>query len=99
VKRTVLVVDDEQNIRSLVTMLLQDAGFNVLTAANAEGGSEHLKNPNVDVVLTDLRLPGMSGEEFIGRCRQERPEVPVIVITAHGTIQSAVDCLRQGAGN
>ncbi len=98
-KRTVLVVDDEQNIRSLVTMLLQDAGFNVLTAANAEAGTEHLKNPNVDVVLTDLRLPGMSGEEFIGRCRQERPEVPVIVITAHGTIQSAVDCLRQGASN
>ncbi len=98
-KRTVLVVDDEKNIRSLVSMLLEDAGFRVLTARSAEEGLEHLKNPNVDVVLTDLRLPRMSGEEFVGTCRKERPEVPVIVITAHGTIQSAVDCIHQGASN
>ncbi len=97
--RSVLVVDDELNIRSLLTMLLQDSGFTVHAVGSAEQGLDHLKDPNIDVVLTDLHLPGLSGEEFIGRCRQERPEVPVIVITAHGSIESAVECIRQGASN
>lgn len=96
-KRTVLIVDDEQNMQTVVRMILEDSGHHVLIAASAERGLAHLQDPNLDVVLTDLKMPGMSGEEFVGRCRKERPDVPVIVITAHGTIKSAVSSIHAGA--
>ena len=86
-KRTVLVVDDEQNMLAVMRMILVDAGYEVLLANSGETGLVHLANPNLDVVLSDLNMPGMGGDAFIGRCRKERPEVPIIVVTAHGTIR------------
>ncbi len=98
-KRTVLVVDDEQNMQAVMRMILVDAGYDVLLANNGEAGLGHLANPNLDVILSDLNMPGMGGDAFIGRCRKERPEVPVIVVTAHGTIRSAVSSVHAGAAD
>ncbi len=98
-KRTVLVVDDEHNMQTVIRMILEEAGYAVLPADNAEAASTHIQNPNLDVVLTDLRMPGMGGEEFVRRCRKERPDVPVIIVTAHGTISSAVKSIRDGAAD
>jgi DNA-binding NtrC family response regulator len=98
-KRTVLVVDDEQNMQAVMHMILTDAGYEVLLANSGEAGLAHLANPNLDVILSDLKMPGMGGDAFIGRCRKERPEVPVIVVTAHGTIRSAVDSVHAGAAD
>ncbi len=98
-KRTVLVVDDEQNMQTVMRMVLENAGHEVLIADSGESALAHAQNPNLDVVLTDLRMPGMGGEEFVIRCRQERPDVPVIIVTAHGTIRSAVKSIHDGAAD
>jgi DNA-binding NtrC family response regulator len=97
--RTVLVVDDEQNMQTVMRMVLEDVGHRVLIADSGEAALPHLQNPNLDVVVTDLKMPGMGGEEFVARCRRERPDVPVIIVTAHGTIRSAVTSLHAGAAN
>ncbi len=96
-KRTVLVVDDEQNMQTVIRMILEDAGYGVEVADGGEAGIAHLTNPNLDVVLSDLKMPGMGGEDFIRRCHEDRPDVPVIVVTAHGTIRSAVKSIHAGA--
>lgn len=96
-KRSILVVDDEPNMQTVLRMVLDDLGHEVLLAANAESALQYIHNPELDVVLTDLKMPGMGGEAFVSRCRKERPDVPVIVITAHGTIKSAVSSIHAGA--
>lgn len=98
-KRTVLVVDDELNMQTVMRMVLENAGHEVLIADSGESALVHAQNPNLDVVLTDLRMPGMGGEEFVIRCRKERPDVPVIIVTAHGTIRSAVKSIHDGAAD
>ncbi len=98
-KRTVLVVDDEQNMQAVMRMVLEGVGHEVLVADSGEAALTHIPNPNLDVVLTDLRMPGMGGEEFVVRCRKERPDVPVIIVTAHGTIRSAVKSIHDGAAD
>ena len=98
-KRTVLVVDDEQNMQAVMRMVLEEAGYEVLIADAAEAALPRLSNPNLDVILTDLKMPGMGGEEFVRRCRRELPNVPVIIVTAHGTIRSAVRSIHDGAAD
>lgn len=98
-KRTVLVVDDEQNMQAVMRMVLEEAGYQVLIAESAEAALPHLQRPNLDVVLTDLKMPGMGGEEFVRRCRRDLPKVPIIIVTAHGTIRSAVKSIHDGAAD
>ena len=98
-KRTVLVVDDEQNMQAVMRMVLEEAGYQVLLADSGEAALPHMQNPNLDVVLTDLKMPGMGGEALVRRCRKELPNVPVIIATAHGTISSAVRSIRDGAAD
>lgn len=97
--RTVLVVDDEQNMQRVMRMILEEAGYNVLLADTGEEALPHLQTQNIDVILSDLKMPGMGGEEFVRRCRREVPGVPVIIITAHGTIRSAVKSINDGAAD
>lgn len=98
-KRTVLIVDDEQNMQAVMRMILEGAGHHVLVADSGEAALTHIQNPNLDVVLSDLKMPGMGGEQFVIRCRKERPDVPVIIVTAHGTIRSAVKSIHDGAAD
>jgi two-component system response regulator AtoC len=98
-QRTVLVVDDERNMLMVMEMALEEAGYRVLTAERAEDAVTMLRDPDLAVVLSDLKMPGMSGEEFIARCQRERPDVPVIVVTAFGSIRSAIECIQAGASN
>ncbi len=94
---TILVVEDERNMQTVIRMALEDGGYRVITAGSAEEGMTLLDEPELAIVLTDLRLPGMSGEELVAHCRQERPDVLVIVLTAYGSIRSAIDCIQAGA--
>ncbi|MHB8253721.1 MAG: sigma-54-dependent transcriptional regulator [Acidiferrobacter sp.] len=98
-KNTILIVDDEVNMQTLMRMILEGAGYAVITSDRGEAALPHLQNLAIDVILSDLRMPGMGGEEFIRRARVERPDVPVIVITAHGTISSAVSSIHAGAAD
>ena len=98
-QRTVLVVDDERNMRMVMELALTDAGYRVLTAECAEDGLALINDPDLDVILSDLKMPGMSGDEFIRRSRLLRPDIPVIVVTAYGSIRSAIECIQAGASN
>jgi DNA-binding NtrC family response regulator len=98
-QHTILVVDDEHNMLVVIGMALEDVGYRVLTAESAEEALKHLDNPELGVIVTDLKLPGMRGEELVAHCRRERPEVPVIVLTAFGSIRSAIECIQAGASD
>jgi two-component system response regulator AtoC len=98
-QRSVLIVDDERNMLLVMQMALEEVGFRVLTAEHAEDAVAMLHDPDLDVILTDLKMPGMSGHEFIRICQQQREDVPVIVVTAFGSIRSAIECIQAGASN
>jgi DNA-binding NtrC family response regulator len=94
---TVLVVDDEPRIRRIVEMALGDRGYRVLTAPSAEDAHDLMERDAVDAVVTDLQLPGRSGLDLLADVRRSRPHVPVILITAFGTVESAVEAIKAGA--
>ena len=93
----VLVVDDEPRIRRIVELALADRGYRVLTASSAEEADEVLAGTPVDAVVTDLQLPGRSGLELMADIHRVRPTLPVILITAFGTVETAVEALKAGA--
>lgn len=96
-KFTILVIDDEKNIRQGLQTALELEGYEVLLASDGKEGLEIAMREAVDLIITDLRMPGISGEEVLKRVSSETPGVPVIVLTGHGTVESAVDAMRSGA--
>jgi two-component system response regulator AtoC len=96
VKR-VLVIDDERPMRRALQILLSQLGLEPVAAESAEAGLAMLAAEHVDLVMTDVRLPGMSGVEALRRIRELDGTLPVIVLTAYGTIQDAVEAMRLGA--
>jgi DNA-binding NtrC family response regulator len=95
----ILVVDDERNILRIVATTLKAERYEVATAQSAEEAAERFAGDAFDLVITDLKLPGMSGLDLLERVRAERPDVPVLMITAFGTIETAVDAMKRGAFN
>jgi DNA-binding NtrC family response regulator len=94
---TVLVVDDEKNIREGLREALTLDGYEVSLAADGEEALKAFGNGDVDLVITDLKMPRVSGEDLLRRVSSLYPTVPVIILTGHGTIESAVGAMRQGA--
>ncbi|MFO0570887.1 MAG: sigma-54 dependent transcriptional regulator [Polyangiaceae bacterium] len=103
VSPTVLIVDDEKNIRRTVEMVLSGEGYRVLEAGSAEEALEKLNNPAqpVDLAILDLKLPGMSGLEALEKLRQDDAtrDLPVIVISGHATVHDAVNAIKLGASD
>lgn len=93
----ILIVDDEPRIRKIVSLLLREAGHEIREAASAEGAIEAHEGFSPAVVLLDLNLPEMSGLEAIPLLLEKDPEPSIIIMTAYGTIRSAVDAMRAGA--
>ena len=96
-KFNILIIDDEKNIREGLAAALEMDGYNVVLAADGESGLQLVGRGDIDLVITDLRMPGISGEEVLAKVTSESPGLPVIVLTGHGTIDSAVDAMRAGA--
>ncbi|MCI6478734.1 MAG: sigma-54 dependent transcriptional regulator [Candidatus Treponema excrementipullorum] len=94
---TILIVDDEKNIREGLGTALELEGYDVKLAENGEVGLKLIEKGDIDLVITDLRMPGISGEEVIAKVTGESPGIPVIVLTGHGSIDSAVTAMRNGA--
>src|ERR1019366_5572671 len=90
-KATILVVEDEAKMRRLLELQLGEEGFTVHSAADAETGLQLLVREKPDLVVTDLRLPGMSGLEFLQAVKRVNAALPVVIMTAHGTVESAVE--------
>ena len=94
---TVLVVEDEAYVRTSLGELLKSRGFDVILATGAAEAQDHLSRAPVDLVLTDLKMPGVDGHELVRRLHAAFPDLPVLVLTGQGTIASAVDCIKAGA--
>ena len=93
----VLVVDDEPGVLRLCQRLLQRAGLKVITVTNPREGLEILERSQVDLLLADIRMPGMDGFELIDRARSWQPDLAIVVMTGFGTIEIAVEALGKGA--
>ncbi len=87
--KTILLVEDEREVRGILAEILQEAGYTVIPSPDAESALSVLLNRTpIDLVITDLRLPGMSGSELVAVLRKGLPDVPVIMLTAFGTVES-----------
>ncbi|MCF7956655.1 MAG: response regulator [Phycisphaerae bacterium] len=93
----ILIVDDEKNIRMTVTQALEDMDVDIDTAVNGEEALSKLKDGDFGLVLLDLRMPGIDGMEVLDRLSKDRPDIKIIIVTAHGSIDSAVEAMKQGA--
>ena len=91
-----LIVDDEKNIRLTLSETIGPLGFVADTAVNGEEALDKIAAREYQVVLLDLNMPGIGGMEVLRRLRSTRPGLPVIIITAHGTVDSAVEAMKLG---
>ena len=96
-KFNILIIDDEKNIREGLSASLEMEGYNTVLAENGKVGLELFAKGDIDLVITDLRMPEVTGEQVMQKILSENPGVPVIVLTGHGSIDSAVDAMRLGA--
>jgi len=95
--KPILVVDDEKNIRLALSMSLEKLDIPVETAASGEEALEKVAQAGYGLMLLDLRMPGLDGMEVLRRVAQQRPEIKVIIITAYGSIDLAVEAMKLGA--
>src|ERR1700675_1085316 len=95
-KRRILIVEDDEIFLRPLQRTLEVAGYDVSVTPSGEEALDALKGDDVDLVLTDKRLPGMDGVELVRRIRADHPDLAVIVMTAYGTIESAVEAVRRG---
>jgi two-component system, NtrC family, response regulator AtoC len=93
----VLVVDDEEGIRSFISEVLEGEGLRVTQAPDGEAAARLLDRESFHLMLTDLKMPRMDGMTLLRKARAEQPEMEVIVLTAHGTVESAVEAMKLGA--
>ena len=92
-----LVVDDEKNIREGLAASLKMDSYDVETAPDGDEGWKRFEKGDIDLVITDLKMPGLSGEELLKKIGMDSPGIPVIVLTGHGTVENAVEAMRNGA--
>ncbi|MGE5486966.1 MAG: sigma-54-dependent transcriptional regulator [bacterium] len=97
IRKRILVVDDDESLRRVMQVQLQQSGYDAAAAASGAEALERLATVPVDLVLTDLKMPGMSGLDLLKRIRAEYPEVIVVLITAYGAVETAVEAMRSGA--
>ena len=83
--KRLLIVDDEPHVRMTLKQMLEDAGYDVATAESGPVALDHLGDNDCDLVLLDVRMPGLDGFEVLDRLNEERPDLPVVIVTAHGT--------------
>ncbi len=96
---SILVIDDEGGIRESLEVLLSLEGYSIKTASDGEQGLRMLEMESFDLVLLDLALPGQSGLDLLPQIKERKPETPVIMITAYGTVENVVEAIRAGAEN
>jgi DNA-binding NtrC family response regulator len=96
-KKQILVVDDEANLRRVLSAQLARDGYEVHTAEDGEAGLAFLKEHHIDLVITDLRMPKLDGMDLLRAALRDDPSRPVVMLTAHGTVDNAVEALKTGA--
>ena len=99
IRQKILIVDDEEKMRRVLEIMLQRMGHQVGSAENGEDALQKLEDASYDLVISDLRMPGIDGAELLGRLREAGNDVPFIIVTAHGSIESAVAAMKNGAND
>lgn len=94
---SILVVDDEKNIRTTLRQALEASEYQVATAVSGEDALAKVAESEFDLIFLDIKLPGIDGIEVLSRLRSEGKRMPVVIITAYGTVESAVDAMKMGA--
>lgn len=94
---SILIIDDEKAIRKTLGEILSYEGYKIDDAENGEEGLKKLKEKSYDVILCDIKMPKIDGIEFLERSREINPDVPIIMISGHGTIETAVEAVKKGA--
>ena len=94
---TILIVDDEKNYPPILAAVMEEEGFEPLMANSGEEALAILKHSDVDLVLTDMKMPSMDGIELLENVKKKDSELPVIMMTAHGTVEKAVEAMQKGA--
>ncbi|MGB8325443.1 MAG: sigma-54 dependent transcriptional regulator [Candidatus Acidiferrum sp.] len=95
----ILIVEDEAKMRRLLELNLGEDGFTTFSAGDAETGLKLLRENSIDLVLTDLKLPGMNGQEFLQAVKRQNAALPVVVMTAFGSVETAVEAMKAGASD
>jgi putative two-component system response regulator len=95
--RTVLVVDDDRQVREMTCWIIAEAGYNVIAAHSANEALAQIEKDPPDIVLTDVRMPGMEGTELTGIIHKRYPEIPVLIMTAYADVSTSVEALKRGA--
>ena len=95
--KRILVVDDEEDILELFSELLQRWGYEAVTARNGLEGLEKLRSQEIDLVVTDLKMPEMDGLEFLKHARDEDARTPILMLTGYPTIDTAIKAIQEGA--
>ena len=98
-EHNVLVVDDEKNILKVVSLTLRKNNYHVDTASSTEEAIENFNNNSYSLIITDIKLPGKTGIDLLEYVKSKEPDVPVIMITAFGTIANAINAMKKGAFN
>jgi DNA-binding NtrC family response regulator len=96
-KINLLIVDDEEQFLESMKKRLSVRGFNVIAVTRGEKAIEAARQQPVDIALVDLKMPGMNGEATLEALKKEHPWIEVVILTGHGSIDSAVECTRSGA--
>ena len=95
--RTILIADDEQGVRSSLQRLLEFESYRVVTASDGPAALAAVRDRSIDLALLDIKMPGMDGLEVLAQLHTDQPQLPVVIISGHGTIQTAVEATRLGA--
>jgi DNA-binding NtrC family response regulator len=95
----IIIAEDDADMRELLEEVLTDAGYKTIMAANGRFALAHVENEQeqIDLVLTDVQMPELKGDELLAKVRQTRAETPVVVITAFGSVENAVEMVKRGA--
>ena len=93
----ILIVDDEEGLREGLSKLLEDEGYTVMCAEDGEKAIDIIRNTHIDLMLTDMRMPGMSGIELLKKVRKIREDIGVIILTGYGEIESYIEAMNFGA--
>ncbi|RKZ28222.1 hypothetical protein DRQ26_01550 [bacterium] len=94
VQATIMIVDDEDRIRRILAIQLQKAGYNVLSLGDGQEAMELLSKVNVDVVISDIRMPGITGDQILRYIKTHNPSIPVIMLTGVVDVETAVSIMR-----
>src|SRR4051812_12178123 len=96
-RANILLIEDDRSTAAALEKVLQDEGYGVTVATRGDQGLQEARQRQFDLVITDLQLPGVNGMELVAQLHAAKPKLPIIMMTAHGTTETAIEAMKLGA--